>query len=142
MQISDSGLYCVVVGLGSKRRIRIGALGVIDFEVGVYLYIGSAKRGLGARVARHKKRVKPLRWHIDYLRRHCKWMGVTMYNGMTGECELVDKIKMLINGHVAVNSFGSSDCRCPGHLIETKLSAQRVLVMLDSLKAEYNNNSY
>jgi Uri superfamily endonuclease len=48
-------------------RLRVGALGEFDFPAGQYLYTGSARRNLEARIARHLRRDKPLRWHIDYL---------------------------------------------------------------------------
>ncbi len=138
MVFRNSGLYCIIVTLGTKRRIKVGELGIFTFTPGTYLYVGSAKKGLSARVARHKKRLKPLRWHIDYLRSYSRWFGATMYNGLINECMLVDKIKTLINGKIPVVSFGSSDCRCSGHLIQTRLSAEKIIQLLQSIKTATN----
>ena len=55
----------------SKRlEIVVGRLGVIQAERGYYVYVGSAlgSGGLAARVGRHCRREKRLRWHVDYLR--------------------------------------------------------------------------
>ena len=48
-------------------RFTVGGLGTFDFPAGCYVYTGSPKRNLHARVARHHSRGKRLRWHIDYL---------------------------------------------------------------------------
>jgi len=41
-------------------------LGEFDFPAGIRLH-GSAKRNFEARIARHLRQEKTLRWHIDYL---------------------------------------------------------------------------
>ena len=61
MVFRNSGLYCIIVTLGTKRRIKVGELGIFTFTPGTYLYVGSAKKGLSARVDwgsryRHSKR--------------------------------------------------------------------------------------
>ena len=63
----DKGLYIAVFALTRRLRLRVGALGSFTFRAGVYLYVGSAQRNLAARVERHGRKDKPLRWHIDYL---------------------------------------------------------------------------
>ena len=45
----------------------IGRLGEFHFPAGRYVYTGSARRNLDARVARHIRHDKALHWHIDYL---------------------------------------------------------------------------
>jgi Uri superfamily endonuclease len=59
--------YQVLIDVSQPLRCVIGCLGEFDFPVGGYAYSGSAKRGLDARIARHLRRQRPLRWHIDYL---------------------------------------------------------------------------
>ena len=63
----DSGFYQLVVRLGRRRTIVVGRLGRFEFPAGYYVYTGSAKRGLESRIARHLRRRKRMRWHIDYL---------------------------------------------------------------------------
>ena len=50
-------------------RLTVGKLGTFDLPAGLYVYVGSAfgPGGLGARLRRHFRRGKSLRWHIDYL---------------------------------------------------------------------------
>ncbi len=129
----DSGLYAVIVSLDRPARIKVGALGMIRFERGKYLYIGSARRALSRRIARHRKRTKPVRWHFDYLRRKARWAGSAPFAGQTGECSLVSRVKRAVNGSVACRGFGSSDCRCPGHLIFTTMRVEEITTRLETL---------
>lgn len=111
----DSGSYQLVIKLADKRRIKVGRLGSFVFPAGYYVYTGSAKRGLEARIARHLRRDKKLRWHIDYLLQYATVVEVKRYpNG--GECELNKTLRRL-GGEVIVEGFGSSDCGCETHLL-------------------------
>jgi len=67
-EISDRGAYVVLLRLRRAKAIDIGSLGRIRFPAGFYGYAGSAARILTARVARHRRIRKRLRWHIDLLR--------------------------------------------------------------------------
>lgn len=60
-------LYVVAAFVTRRQRLHVGALGDIALERGWYAYVGSARRGRMARVDRHFRRHKPLRWHADYL---------------------------------------------------------------------------
>ena len=119
-----SGIYHLILHLSRARRIRVGALGVFLFPAGHYTYTGRAMRGLSARVARHVKRDKSLRWHIDYFRRHAKLIGVRIFGtNDPGTEETQAKILLgrarKISGDVALPApgFGSSDSRAESHLI-------------------------
>jgi hypothetical protein len=59
------GIYALVLRLtGGRARLRVGALGVLSFEPGYYCYVGSARRGLKARLQRHLRRSrKKKHWH-------------------------------------------------------------------------------
>lgn len=63
------GTYFIVCEAKTPRNIRIGARGLIAFNAGFYLYVGSAfgPGVIKARVGRHCLRRKTARWHIDYL---------------------------------------------------------------------------
>jgi len=111
----DSGLYIAVFRLAGDRRIRVGRLGRFTFRRGVYLYVGSAQRGLSARLARHARRDKPRRWHIDYLSTAATMLGAILVpGGRDGECRLAAEVARLYPR--CVRGFGASDCRCAGHL--------------------------
>jgi sugar fermentation stimulation protein A len=114
----DCGVYALVLRVREPgMRVRIGALGVLGFAPGYYCYVGSARRGLAARIARHLRRGgKRTHWHIDYLRRRTAVVGVVTWRTQSrgAECELSRAVAALADGFVP--RFGSSDCPCPSHL--------------------------
>lgn len=123
-------VYILFIRVSQKKRIVIGSLGRIAFRRGTYLYIGRAKINLFARIARHYGKKKRLFWHIDYLlsRKEVEIKEVWVGSGLV-ECELAKKISLLPSSRLAQGGFGSSDCRCPGHLFYTnKESKVRALL--------------
>ena len=59
--------YQLVIEVPSALRLTVGRLGTFELPAGVYVYTGSARRGFEARLARHARVEKRLRWHIDCL---------------------------------------------------------------------------
>ncbi|HYA22015.1 MAG TPA: DUF123 domain-containing protein [Thermoproteota archaeon] len=55
------------------------------FHPGLYLYVGSARGpgGLRARVARHLRRDKVRKWHIDYLTASSSFNLIGVFMGMS-----------------------------------------------------------
>ena len=106
--------YQLLIDVSQPLRCAIGRLGEFDFPVGRYVYTGSAKRNLEARIARHMRRKKALRWHIDYLLRAPGVRVVEAMRSRRGECAL----NRAVRGRVWVAGFGASDCRagCGAHL--------------------------
>jgi Uri superfamily endonuclease len=97
-------------------RLRIGSLGMLAFEAGVYAYVGSAANGIVRRVSRHLRRDKNLRWHIDYLLEHSRITCVHVIESDAPremECRIAGYLSRR-NGHI--RGFGCSDCRCASHL--------------------------
>jgi Uri superfamily endonuclease len=94
--------------------LEIGKLGRFEFPAGEYVYTGSARRNMEARISRHSSRKKKLRWHIDYLlaASPSKIIGV----------ELFDREECVVNqeaeGAILVPRFGATDCKngCGSHL--------------------------
>ena len=111
----DSGLYCLVLRLARPARIAVGRLGRKRFPAGYYVYVGSARKGLSKRIARHLRAKKSLQWHIDYLRRRAEIIGVKTYP-VGDECALNRRVASLRGAEAVVPRFGSSDCRCRAHL--------------------------
>jgi sugar fermentation stimulation protein A len=111
----NSGVYIAVFHLPKKRGICVGRLRKIHLRRGIYFYVGSAQRNLSARLERHSRKAKTLRWHIDYLSAKTEMLGAVIIPGpRTKECELVKKLGKVFD--MAVPGFGASDCRCGGHL--------------------------
>lgn len=116
--MADSGLYILWLRIDAPRRIRVGALGTLLFAPGLYAYVGSAQRNRNARVQRHLRVEKPLRWHIDYLRPHGEIVDVTCRDGgRDDECRLVEELIQSAQASRSHPGFGASDCGCGGHLL-------------------------
>jgi len=89
------GIYVLVILVSKKIRIDIGALGSVNFEKGLYAYVGSAQKGLERRVERHLRKSKRKFWHIDYLLDNGAVEVVKVFSneeGKTGECKIARKI--------------------------------------------------
>ncbi len=117
------GAYLLYLRLESPIRARVGALGEVRMGAGVYVYVGSAKRGLAARVGRHLRLAKLKRgkvhWHIDYLliRREVRLFLSEIFPGKD-ECYLSRAQARRAGTTVPIPGFGASDCQagCSAHL--------------------------
>lgn len=112
--LEDAITYQLHIQLSRDCTARIGRLGQFTFPAGRYVYTGSARRNLAARVRRHLSSTKALRWHIDYLlaQQAAKVVRVRLSDDV--ECKLNQKVR----GKILVKGFGASDCRsgCGSHL--------------------------
>ena len=116
------GLYVVVIDLRCDLTLRVGALGERSLTAGWYVYVGSARRGLRARVARHRRREERLRWHIDYLttQAECEVVeAVELIDAGIDECALCRALRDGLSATVPIRRFGASDCAggCGAHLL-------------------------
>lgn len=111
MQASSYQLH---IRLLETLDLPIGRLGEFHFPAGSYIYTGSAKRNMEARLARHQRRDKPLRWHIDYLTSHSQVLIEHIERSTREECEW----NQATVGWIVAARFGASDCRraCGSHL--------------------------
>jgi Uri superfamily endonuclease len=92
---------------------------------GLYMYVGSAKRGLDHRLARHLRKVKPLRWHVDYLTTRDDITVRAVFLSPLGECETFRRVAAL--GAPFGQRLGSSDCRCPSHFVALSARSMRAV---------------
>jgi Uri superfamily endonuclease len=106
--------YQLQIEIPRPLRCVIGRLGEFDFAAGRYVYTGSARRGLEARIARHLRPEKTLRWHIDYLLAAPGVRVVDVIRSQRSECAL----NRVVPGSCPVRGFGASDCSagCVAHL--------------------------
>jgi Uri superfamily endonuclease len=118
------GSYCLCISVENGRKIRIGALGEIEFASGRYVYVGSALNSLIPRLCRHLRTARGegrvTHWHIDYLLREPGVEIEAIYAtdwAVRMECEIAEKVAE--HGE-AVPRFGSSDCKCSSHLYRVK----------------------
>lgn len=122
------GVYLLFIS--AKGRAWVGRLGEIAFD-GTYVYVGSARGPSGIkRLQRHYEVARGLRrggrWHIDYLLAMGRVeAALFIETSEAAECLLAERV-----GEVApltVPGFGSSDCRCSGHLFRLEGDRQKVV---------------
>lgn len=111
------GAYILVIDLDTPLAVETGAFRA-SLAPGRYAYCGSAygPGGIAARVARHLRRAKRTRWHVDQLTAAGRIVEVG-YTPGGRECELLDRVLASADAQIPVPAFGSSDCRrCAAHL--------------------------
>lgn len=106
--------YQLAIHIDAPVRVAVGRLGTFDFPAGDYVYTGSARRNLEARIARHLARAKKFHWHIDYLLAAPGVAICKVHRLSAPEC-VVNRQQA---GEIVVPGFGASDCRagCGSHL--------------------------
>ncbi|HCX34218.1 MAG TPA: DUF123 domain-containing protein [Rhodocyclaceae bacterium] len=106
--------YQLVIRVARAVTVRVGALGQVRFAPGRYIYTGSAKRAIEARVARHLAGARRLHWHIDHLLAAPGVRVTATRLSPRPECSL----NQATAGSIPVPRFGASDCRagCGSHL--------------------------
>ncbi len=127
-----SGVYGVLFEISQQLAVPTGRLGVRTYPVGWYAYIGSAMGGISGRIRHHLRTHKRPRWHIDYLLPHGEVSEVVV-------AETHRRVECLLAAFLAqrfqvVQRFGSSDCRCAGHLFWSEARAPLLDAMLEAVK--------
>ena len=114
MRMTIPQTYQLLIVLPQSRRVTVGRLGEFLFPAGAYVYTGSAKRGMDARIRRHQAGEKTLRWHLDYLSTLPGVSVLEIGRSVATECE----INRSVSGVVVADGFGASDCQqgCGSHL--------------------------
>ena len=100
--------YALFIRVARIEKITVGRFGSFEFAAGDYLYSGSARKNICARVNRHLRPEKKLRWHIDYLLAAASVNIIKVRISTMAECRLV----AAGGGEVVVAGFGASDCAC------------------------------
>jgi len=111
------GVYILFLRVLDDMKLRVGGLGEIELEKGLYAYVGSAQNNLEKRLTRHKSKAKRLRWHIDYFTSSDEVIVESAYAyelPKEYECRIAGLLARI--SQKAVRGFGSSDCRCSSHL--------------------------
>ena len=107
--------YVLVIEKRVSSSVQIGPKRIV-MESGVYLYVGSAKKGLEQRLARHMKKRKKCFWHIDYITSRRDTNVMAIYLSPYSECETLTAVNQL--GSLFGRKLGSSDCKCPSHFVK------------------------
>lgn len=125
----NSGAYRLFIQLSHKAILDVGSLGKHILPDGTYIYVGSAKRGLSQRVARHERVAQQKQgrchWHIDRLLMHpaSRMVKTEMING-GDECRLSREIECQDGVAVPIPGFGATDCKagCKSHLYQLTIN--------------------
>ncbi len=93
----------------------------MSFKKGDYIYIGSAKGCLEARLQRHLSKNKRILWHIDYLLKSEKTKILQIWIiDKKMECQTAEVVCQDPTTEIIKKGFGSSDCKCLTHLFFIK----------------------
>lgn len=117
------GGYVLLILLREPVEVRYGTR-LCRLAKGLYAYVGSALRGVEARVSRHCAKSKRLRWHIDALTTlpGALVLGALAVPGKRGIEQVLAKTLERL-GEPMCPGFGSSDSRDPTHLFRVDLGA-------------------
>jgi len=107
------GTYILILKMDREKILKVGRLGEIKFKRGFYIYVGSGMNSLIRRVARHFRRFKRMRWHIDYLSVEASEIVAFLIPNKKVECELARDFARRFE---PIEGFGCSDCNCLSHL--------------------------
>lgn len=132
-----TGAYLLIAEVKQEELvIKIGGLGLITFKKGFFCYCGSAmgkgSTSLEKRVFRHVKTsfkspdaeyvLPKIHWHIDYFLSDpdVKLIKIAMIpSQIKEECSIAQQIFSSQSCEI-ISNFGSSDCKCDGHLAYLK----------------------
>ncbi|MCX8165032.1 MAG: GIY-YIG nuclease family protein [Acidilobaceae archaeon] len=140
------GVYALLFFLCDSSP-RVGSLGTLRFSSGLYLYIGSARGqgGVRARISRHLRKEKVLRWHIDYLTSlECSrpLFLAAAESPLDAEERVASELENSLCFSPSYRGFGSSDKSSRTHLFRCDCSvedcAREVLIAMSraGLKGE------
>ena len=105
----------ILLEFPETKTMDIGSLKDQTFKAGWYVYCGSAKKNLSARVQRHLRIRKGMHWHLDYLRKEAgKVVGIPFRTQDEIEHDLAKDLMKLADWKIT--DFGCSDCNCESHL--------------------------
>lgn len=124
--------YILLIFLSSEIYKKIGGLGKLKLKRGYYLYVGSARKNFEKRIKRHLSRKKKIFWHIDYLLSDKRTsVKKVFYTDFDIEHEVA---KQLEKEFEVIKKFGSSDCKCTGHLFYVGSKVNRFREMIEKMR--------
>ena len=122
------GIYILLIDVKKNIELKIGSLGKIKFEKGIYAYVGSSQNNLEKRIKRHLSKNKKKFWHIDYLLDNKFVKIVNIFYKKARKSEECKIAKFLSKSENLIHKFGCSDCNCKTHLF--RLNNLKTISML------------
>ena len=114
------GVYVLIISVSKDITANVGALESVNFEKGLYAYVGSAQNSLEKRIERHLRKSKRKFWHIDHLLDNEFVNVVKVFSKEADKAEECRIARRLAERGVAVENFGCSDCSCISHLFRVE----------------------
>jgi Uri superfamily endonuclease len=114
------GTYALPLVPEIVGTVRIGRLGDLTLDGGVFVYVGSAlgPGGVAARCRHHRRIATRPHWHLDHLRPACQVLAIWVAYGQERREHLwALALGQLPDARWPLLRFGASDCRCPAHLL-------------------------
>lgn len=118
--LTTKGTYALVLECTEPAEVSVGALGVLELNPGVLVYVGSAfgSGGLAGRLRHHLLPVTRPHWHLDYIRPHVALQAAWCVAGPRSlEHDWARAVADIRGFSVPLSGFGSSDCNCVSHLL-------------------------
>jgi Uri superfamily endonuclease len=120
------GAYALVLRISQPLNTNVGSLGALQFESGIWVYIGSAmgkgSTSLENRLKRHFSSKKTIFWHIDWLLASgaIPLTAIWTKSSEKIECQLSEALIKSPVFESGPKGFGASDCRrsCGTHLFQ------------------------
>lgn len=114
------GVYVLVISVSKNISVNVGVLGRVNFNKGLYAYVGSAQNNLEKRIERHRRKAKRKFWHIDYLLDINGVKILKVFHKKAGKPEECKVARAMSERAIPIKGFGSSDCKCVSHLFKLK----------------------
>jgi len=129
------GIYMLLVRLDKDFLGKISSLGTVKLSKGLYIYVGSARRGLLNRLKRYCLRnIRKLHWHIDYLLIHGEALGAYIIPSKhLSETHIVNALLRVLEQ--SIPRFGATDTKDPTHLF--KYHREKFKDIIKGYKAMY-----
>jgi len=122
--LNMKGVYLLLLDVKNDCVVTVGSLGMIKFQKGNYVYVGSAQNGVGKRLERHFRKNKNIRWHIDYMINNPNVKVVSALCKEAPKSEECFLAQNLLKLNLPVKGFGCSDCKCSSHLFKLRELSQ------------------
>jgi len=142
------GAYVLIIEVIRRVSFKLASLGLVAFEPGIWVYVGSAMgRGstsLENRIKRHFRTQKSFHWHIDHLLRsknaflHKAYWAESQTHAECGIARVIEFgiIDLFMPGP---RGFGASDCQsgCTAHIfLQSPLSDKDIEYVVRSVFEE------
>lgn|GEM_PF-382079 len=143
---TSPGVYVLVLEVPQDVKLCTKSGKTFSICRGLYLYVGSAMRGLRARILRYLEKSTRKHWHIDYLLdyallRMIVYSVVTQNYSVRPECALSREIARSCNV-TPVPGFGCTDIRKFGvvsNLYRSNVGLKVVSDVMDVMRRLFNN---